>query len=204
MAVKQDFAKQLESQIAVWQAQIKEHQDEMAQAGAPPPPRPRPLTRSRWPPCRPRPSRPPSSWPRPAPPAKPPGTTSRPPPPRPSNNSSKAGPTRSSVSADIDQPRARGQDPRPGARLSEQAVDLQDLAGIVLGDGLRAENDLLLDRLPGQQLEPLPQAFRPWRGVEEGRRQLAVIDPGARLPPAARPRRGTGCPCSRPASTAAR
>ncbi len=34
MAVKQDFAKQLESQIAVWQAQIKEHQDKMAQAGA--------------------------------------------------------------------------------------------------------------------------------------------------------------------------
>ncbi|MFZ1428601.1 MAG: hypothetical protein WAS21_17750 [Geminicoccaceae bacterium] len=34
MAVKQDFAKQLESQIAVWQAQIKEHQEKMAQAGA--------------------------------------------------------------------------------------------------------------------------------------------------------------------------
>ena len=31
MAVKQDFAKQLESQIAVWQAQIKAHQEKMAQ-----------------------------------------------------------------------------------------------------------------------------------------------------------------------------
>ena len=34
MAVKQEFAKQLESQIAVWQAQIKEHQERLSQAGA--------------------------------------------------------------------------------------------------------------------------------------------------------------------------
>jgi len=34
MALKQDFAKQIEGQIAVWQAQIKEHQDLLKQAGA--------------------------------------------------------------------------------------------------------------------------------------------------------------------------
>lgn len=34
MALKQEFAKQLESQIAVWQGQIKEHQERLAQAGA--------------------------------------------------------------------------------------------------------------------------------------------------------------------------
>jgi hypothetical protein len=34
MAIKQDFAKQLESQIAVWQAQIKEHQERLSQASA--------------------------------------------------------------------------------------------------------------------------------------------------------------------------
>jgi frataxin-like iron-binding protein CyaY len=32
MAIKQDFAKQLESQIAVWQAQIAEHQERLKQA----------------------------------------------------------------------------------------------------------------------------------------------------------------------------
>jgi hypothetical protein len=34
MALKQDFAKQIEGQISVWQAQIKEHQDLLKQAGA--------------------------------------------------------------------------------------------------------------------------------------------------------------------------
>ncbi len=34
MALKQDFIKQIEAQIAVWQAQIKEHQDQIKQAGA--------------------------------------------------------------------------------------------------------------------------------------------------------------------------
>ena len=34
MALKQDFAKQIESQIAVWQAQISDHQERLAQAGA--------------------------------------------------------------------------------------------------------------------------------------------------------------------------
>jgi DNA anti-recombination protein RmuC len=34
MALKQDFAKQIEAQIAVWQGQIKEHQDQLRQAGA--------------------------------------------------------------------------------------------------------------------------------------------------------------------------
>lgn len=34
MAIKQDFAQQLERQIAVWQAQIKEHQEKLATAGA--------------------------------------------------------------------------------------------------------------------------------------------------------------------------
>jgi len=34
MALKQDFAKQIEGQIAVWQAQIKEHQEQLNQAGA--------------------------------------------------------------------------------------------------------------------------------------------------------------------------
>jgi|1186.fasta_scaffold736667_2 predicted nucleic acid-binding Zn-ribbon protein len=33
MALKQDFAKVIESQIAVWQAQIKEHQEQMGKAG---------------------------------------------------------------------------------------------------------------------------------------------------------------------------
>ena len=34
MALKQDFQKQLEAQISVWQAQIKQHQEAMQQAGA--------------------------------------------------------------------------------------------------------------------------------------------------------------------------
>jgi hypothetical protein len=34
MALKQDFAKQIEAQIAVWQAQIKDHRELMKQAGA--------------------------------------------------------------------------------------------------------------------------------------------------------------------------
>ena len=34
MAIKQDFTKQLESQIAVWQAQLAEHQERLKQAGA--------------------------------------------------------------------------------------------------------------------------------------------------------------------------
>ena len=33
MAMQQDVGKQIEGQIAVWQAQIKEHQERMAQAG---------------------------------------------------------------------------------------------------------------------------------------------------------------------------
>jgi esterase/lipase len=34
MALRQEFAKQIEGQVAVWQAQIKEHQELMKQAGA--------------------------------------------------------------------------------------------------------------------------------------------------------------------------
>ena len=34
MALKQDFQKQLEAQISVWQAQIPVHQEQMQQAGA--------------------------------------------------------------------------------------------------------------------------------------------------------------------------
>jgi hypothetical protein len=34
MALKQEFAKQIEGQLAVWQAQIKDHQERMGQAGA--------------------------------------------------------------------------------------------------------------------------------------------------------------------------
>jgi len=34
MALKQDFTKHLESQISVWQAQIKSHQEQLKQAGA--------------------------------------------------------------------------------------------------------------------------------------------------------------------------
>ena len=34
MSLNQEFAKQLESQIAVWQAQIRDHQERLAQAGA--------------------------------------------------------------------------------------------------------------------------------------------------------------------------
>ena len=34
MAVKQDFTKQVESQIAAWQGQIKDYQERLAQAGA--------------------------------------------------------------------------------------------------------------------------------------------------------------------------
>jgi hypothetical protein len=34
VSLKQEFAKQIESQIAVWQAQIRDHQDRLAQAGA--------------------------------------------------------------------------------------------------------------------------------------------------------------------------
>ena len=33
MAVKQEFAKVVESQLAVWQAQIKEHQEALKQVG---------------------------------------------------------------------------------------------------------------------------------------------------------------------------
>ena len=33
MALKQDMAQQIQAQIGVWQAQIKEHQERMAQAG---------------------------------------------------------------------------------------------------------------------------------------------------------------------------
>ena len=34
MSVNQEFAKQIEGQIAVWQAQIRDHQERLAQAGA--------------------------------------------------------------------------------------------------------------------------------------------------------------------------
>ena len=34
MALKQDFEKQIQGQINVWQAQIKEHQERLQQAGA--------------------------------------------------------------------------------------------------------------------------------------------------------------------------
>ena len=34
MALKQDFAKQIEAQLSVWQAQIKDHRELMNQAGA--------------------------------------------------------------------------------------------------------------------------------------------------------------------------
>ena len=34
MSLNQEFAKQIESQIAVWQAQIRDHQERLAQAGA--------------------------------------------------------------------------------------------------------------------------------------------------------------------------
>ena len=34
MAMQQDMAQQIEAQIRVWQAQIKEHQERMGQAGA--------------------------------------------------------------------------------------------------------------------------------------------------------------------------
>ena len=34
MALKQEFAQQIEQQIAVWQAQIKGHQERVAEAGA--------------------------------------------------------------------------------------------------------------------------------------------------------------------------
>ena len=34
MALKQDFAKQIENQIAVWQAQVGEYQERLGQAGA--------------------------------------------------------------------------------------------------------------------------------------------------------------------------
>jgi len=34
MSLKQEFAKQIENQIAVWQAQIRDHQERLAQAGA--------------------------------------------------------------------------------------------------------------------------------------------------------------------------
>ena len=34
MALKQDFTKQVESQLATWQGQIKDYQERMAQAGA--------------------------------------------------------------------------------------------------------------------------------------------------------------------------
>ena len=34
MAVKQEFARQIEAQMQVWQAQIKEHQERVGQAGA--------------------------------------------------------------------------------------------------------------------------------------------------------------------------
>ncbi len=34
MALKQEFAKLVESQITVWQAQIEEHQEQLGQAGA--------------------------------------------------------------------------------------------------------------------------------------------------------------------------
>ena len=33
MALKEDFTKQLESQLAVWQGQIKDYQERLAQAG---------------------------------------------------------------------------------------------------------------------------------------------------------------------------
>src|ERR1051325_9938638 len=34
MSLKQEFTEQIESQIAVWQAQIRDHQERLAQAGA--------------------------------------------------------------------------------------------------------------------------------------------------------------------------
>ena len=34
MSLNQEFARQIESQISVWQAQIRNHQEKLAQAGA--------------------------------------------------------------------------------------------------------------------------------------------------------------------------
>ena len=34
MALKQEFTKQVEGQIAVWQAQVKDYQEQLAKAGA--------------------------------------------------------------------------------------------------------------------------------------------------------------------------
>jgi predicted nucleic acid-binding Zn-ribbon protein len=34
MSLKQDFTRQVQAQIEVWQAQIKDHQEQLAQAGA--------------------------------------------------------------------------------------------------------------------------------------------------------------------------
>ena len=34
MAIKQDFTQQVESQVAVWQGQIKDYQERLTQAGA--------------------------------------------------------------------------------------------------------------------------------------------------------------------------
>lgn len=34
MAIKQDFTRQVEGQVAVWQAQIKDYQERLAQAGS--------------------------------------------------------------------------------------------------------------------------------------------------------------------------
>ena len=53
----QDFAALIESQIGVWQGQIKEHQERLSQAGR----KVAPTTRRPWPECARTPSRPASS-----------------------------------------------------------------------------------------------------------------------------------------------
>src|SRR3954451_19708345 len=62
-----------------------------------------------------------------------------------------------------------------------QPVLLQDVRRVLLRHDHRRQRDLLLHLLAVQQLDRLPQPLGARRGVEEGRRQLAVVDPAHAL-----------------------
>ena len=112
MAIKQDFTKHLESQIAVWQAQIAEHQERLKQAGAQAKAdydkgvtevqaraeeagaKAKADTRPPSSSCRRARRRPASSWGKSASRASMPGPTCRPPPARRSSSCRRVGPTR--------------------------------------------------------------------------------------------------------------
>src|SRR4051794_38267636 len=69
----------------------------------------------------------------------------------------------------------------PLRRIRSKAIRLKDFPRVFLGHGHRRQGDGFRDLLAVQELDRLPQAFGARGGVEEGRRQFALLDPGDAL-----------------------